>query len=417
MKNRLLLPFLLFLVLGQLSFAQEKPTKQLVSFEKIASLSREDVLARWKKIGIPRFITPVKYGVDVYELIYSTCYNDSCFVKASGMYFVPQGKTKKPCPTMLYNHGTVIRPKRTGIDYNGESTICLMFATDGYAVLWPDYVGLAKGEGLHLYHHLESEANAGIDLLKAGRLMNDTLGIEINDQLFISGYSQGGHATMSQHKVLQEMYSDEFPVTASSPMSGAYDLYKTQGKVMYEYYTQPHYLPYLLMGYNEAYGLFPREKFFKIFVPPYDTIVPGMFDGKHGVGEINDALPDIPMDMLQPELVEAFTTDSTFYIRQLLKENSVYDWKPDSPVQFCYCKGDEEVLWENAIVAHDRMKALGAGRILKRHVGKRFTHRQCADYAVLYTKFFFDSFRKGSKKGRKGPVFKRMLIGIAKGIR
>ena len=100
-----------------------------------------------------------------------------------------------------------------------------------------------------------------------------------------------------------------------------------------------------------------------------------------------------------------------------MKENSVHDWKAESPVQLCYCEADEEVKYENAIVAHAKMKDNGTKHVTLRHVGKKFSHRQCADYACIYTKFFFDSFRKGSKKGRKGPVHKRFLLSLAKMIR
>ena len=35
-------------------------------------------------------------------------------------------------------------------------------------------------------------------------------------------------------------------------------------------------------------------------------------------------------------------------------------------------------------------------------------------FAVMHAKMFFDSFRKGSKKGNRGPLGKRFLIGVGK---
>ena len=62
----------------------------------------------------------------------------------------------------------------------------------------------------------------------------------------------------------------------------------------------------------------------------------------------------------------------------------------------------------------ERMKELGSKSVKVKNAG-RFDHRTCALYASVYTKMYFDSFsKKGSTKGRKGPVFKRMLISIAK---
>ncbi len=41
----------------------------------------------------------------------------------------------------------------------------MIFATDGYGVLAPDYIGLGHGEKKHLYCHADSEAEAGIDFM------------------------------------------------------------------------------------------------------------------------------------------------------------------------------------------------------------------------------------------------------------
>ncbi len=378
------------------------------------SYTVEQLKTKWKNYGIPRFISPVKNGVDIYEVVYKMPWIDGTMIDASGIYFVPVGM-KEPVPRLVYNHGTIIKPPRNGYDYNGESQISLMFSTDGYAVLAPDYVGLGLGEKQHLYVHADSEADAGIYFMKAAEEINKEIGLNFNDQLFISGYSQGGHSTLALHRKLQNKYKGQYPVTASSPMSGPYDLAGEQSTVMFRKYPQPHYLPYLLIGYNTAYNVFPEEDFYNVFAEPYDTLIPWMFTSKkHGVGDINSMLPEVPKDMVKPEFIEQYQTNPDFTLRRELVNNSVFDWKPESPVQICYCKGDEEVLYTNALVAHKTMKKNGAKNITLRHTGKRYTHRQCADFSVVYTKFYFDSFRKGSTKGRKGPFFKRWLIGIAK---
>lgn len=365
-------------------------------------------------MGIPRIIMPVKNGVDAYDITYKTTYGDGSEVVASGIYFVPIN-AKKPAPLLIYNHGTTIRPERR-LGFNGEDQICLLFATDGYAVCEPDYVGLGNGERRHLYIHANSEADAGIDMMKAVVELDSILGLKRSPMIFISGYSQGGHAAMAVHRKLQEEYSNEYTVTASSPMSGPYDLDGVQAEVMFRPYSQPHYLPYLLLGYNEVYKIFKKEKFYdQVFVAPYNEIVRGVFNGKHSVGNINDTLPLIPKDMLSDSLVDLFVNDPEFRFKKLLEENSMDNWKPERPMQLCYCDGDEEVSHLNAIVAHKRMKELGAENVKLKRVGKKFTHRACADWAVAYTKFYFDSFRKGSKKGRKGPLLKRWAVSIVKG--
>ncbi len=389
---------------------------QLINYTKVDSFSTDRLDERWKRMGIPQVISRVRNAVDVYDITYCTTYGDSSCVMASGLYFVPIAP-KKPAPLLIYNHGTTIRPQRK-LGYNGEDQICLMFATDGYAVCEPDYVGLGYGERRHLYIHADSEANAGIDMMKAVKELDSIVGLKRDSMLFISGYSQGGHAAMAVHRKLQEQYAGKYTVTASSPMSGPYDLDGVQADVMFHEYTQPHYLPYLLLGYNEVYNIFDRNKFYDmVFKPPYDDIVLGVFNGKHSVGDINDTLPTVPKDMLSDSLIDLFVNDDEFIFKQLLRENSMDNWVPERPMQICYCLGDEEVVYTNALLAYEYMHARGAKNVkLRKAGGKKYTHRKCADWAVVYTKFYFDSFRKGSKKGRKGPVFKRWLVGIAKGV-
>jgi len=387
---------------------------QIISYSVIDTFPTDSLTKIWKGYNVPKIVAPIKNNVVVYDVIYYTHWVDGKKIKASGLYFAPQ--TSKTFPVLIYNHGTRIKPQRSN-NIRGENLICMLFATDGYGVLTPDYIGLGHGEKKHLYCHADSEAEAGIDFMNIIDDFNKDLGLQRNEQIFITGYSQGGHSAMALHIKLQNEYADIYPVTASSPMSGPYDLAHTQASVMFEEYPQPHYLPYLLIGMNAAYNIWPEEEFYNVFKSPYDSIIPTLFQGKHSYKDINEALPKVPKDMLKEKMLKEYMQDQDFFFRKILRENSVHDWKPEAPVQLCYCEADEEVKYENAIVAHAKMKENGAKHVKLRPVGKKFSHRQCADYACIYTKFFFDSFRKGSKKGRKGPVHKRFLLSLAKLIR
>lgn len=381
----------------------------LIKYDLIESLSKEEMREFYKSQGIPKLITPILTGVDIYELYYNTNLPDGEEVVATGMYYVPQDYPYEVA-TMQYNHGTAMK-NRTGLDYNGEGTICKIFAADGYAVAWQDYIGLGKAEGFHPYQHLESEGQSGVDLLRAVRELNAIINLDVNEQLFITGYSQGGHATLAVHKTIQEKFASEFTVTASSPMSGAHDMSGVQNEIMVIDYAQPHYLPFLLYGYQKVYKIFPSEEEFRgIFKPEYLHVLDKILVKEHGVGDINSMLPSKPFEMIVPYFYDQYKNNPDFIFTKVLEENNTYKWVPEAPVQFCYCKGDEEVYYKNSIVAMEWMKANGAKRIIDREVSESFNHRQCADYAVMYTKFFFDSFRNGFEKGRKGNFIKNTLV-------
>lgn len=76
------------------------------------------------------------------------------------------------------------------------------FTVDGYVVAFTDYIGLRHGEKFHLYQHAVTEAMASVDFIKAIQQLLSNLKIETNCQLFLTGYSQGGHASIATHKYI-----------------------------------------------------------------------------------------------------------------------------------------------------------------------------------------------------------------------
>jgi hypothetical protein len=61
------------------------------------------------------------------------------------------------------------------------------------------------------------------------------------------------------------------------------------------------------------------------------------------------------------------------------------------------------------------MNENGSKTIKLRKAANKLGHLNCALVSSIYTKLWFDSFRKGSKKGRKGPWVKRFLLHLQKG--
>ncbi|CAA6826603.1 MAG: Unknown protein [uncultured Aureispira sp.] len=404
--------FLSFLCTPYLLLAQVSKTTHLIRYELVETYTKETLQQKWKEQGVPEAVAPVRYSIDVYEIIYKTKWHDGSTIKASGLYFVPtDSTTNEPMPMVCYHHGTQIKKERK-VRLGGEQAICVGFAADGYLVARPDYIGLGKGEGRHLYHHVPTQSGASMDLLRAIKELNPRINVAQNDLLFATGYSQGGHVTMGFHKTIQEEYSEEFKITASAPMSGAYDLAGVQEETMFKEYSHPGYLPYLFFSFQEVYGFY--DTISEILKAPYDTILPSLYEGKHSMNYINRLIPSVPIEVMRPEVVAEYLANDDFPFKKALKENSVHDWQPEQPMLLCYCQADEQVTYKNALIAYDKMKENGSDLVRIKHVNKHLGHEDCAMFAVMHTKMFFDSFRKGSKKGNAGPLGKRFLIGIGK---
>lgn len=383
---------------------------EVISSEKVFSLTKEQLEERYVKYKIPKAIIAVKNGLDVYEVIYQSAYPDGTPVKASGILFVPVG-AEGELPIMIYNHGTQLVKERK-IDLEGEQFISSAFAGDGYIVAFPDYFGIGKGDGFHPYQHAESEAQASVDMLRASQSILRDLNTKYSNMLFVTGYSQGGHASMSTAKFIQEKCKNEFKVTAFAPMSGAYDMTGVQAEVMFREYGHPMYLPYILMGYHQLneFKVHPSE----LMRAPYDSLVPVLFNGVNDFGVVNSQLPKVPSQIFKEEVLHAYLNDKENPFRKVLEANNLYDWKPESPLMLCYCKADEQVSYKNALVAYDKMKENGVKNIKKTHSGPKFNHEICAVYSSMYVKFYFDSFRNGSTKGSRGNSWKRFLIDASK---
>ena len=146
-------------------------------------------------------------------------------------------------------------------------------------------------------------ANTVIDMIRAGRnFCNESDLIQLNNQISLVGYSEGGYATLAAQKMMEQDYPDEFDITISFPMAGPYNLSGTMVDLMLngEPYGAPYYLPYILLAYIEYYELGELDEF---FLAEYAEILPILFDGYHSGGEIDDQLPNPPIQILLSELI------------------------------------------------------------------------------------------------------------------
>ncbi len=343
--------------------------------------------------GIPGALFVLSYEVDVYRIIYRTpaAAGDS-LTFASGLVILPSADT---CgiPIISYNHGTQLKKSDCFSNLSGEWFLGVVSAATGYAAVLPDYLGMGYSPVFHPYQHAKTEASATIDLIRVCKDLASENELNLNGQIFLMGYSQGGHAAMATHKSMQEDFPDEFTVTASAPMSGAYDMSGAQFDFVasFEPYAQPGYLPYLIKGYHEAYGDALYTSWSDILKSPYDVTIPPLLSGEYYMNAVNDAMPNVPREIIDSAYSAEFFADSLHPFRVALKENNVYQWVPNCPVRLNYCTSDEEVNPLNASVAYNWMNNQGAQQVQKINRSETLSHFECAQPSIVLTKFWFDS--------------------------
>jgi hypothetical protein len=337
-------------------------------------------------IGVPNGVLPFDFGVAKYRVTYPMQYLGQTY-QVTGAMFVPLDGDGDAAacamPTHTYMHGTMF-VREAGPSYEGfEGELGYLMATGGALTLMPDYLGLGGSEDvLHPYVHADSEAESGIAFLQAVLGLQDELGIGLNGQHFVSGYSQGGHASMAMAKRMQEDPDAGFPLAGAAPMSGPYDMSGTQLPMgmAQEQYSNPAYLAYTLLAWQQTYGnLFVDLG--EIFQEPYASGLTAMFDGETEGSMINDYLAGPTADIVQPGALEGLMAeDHPFFLAA--QDNDLYQWVPESPVQMYYCTLDEQVFYENALVAEAWMNDNGASAVIAIDGGP-LNHGGCALLAIL----------------------------------
>ena len=378
----------LFAVLALLlSFSASAQTYELVGSYTAAEIS---TLAA--TFGIPPNIYQAEYGVDVYSLTYNMPYLGES-IEVSGAMFLPTGVPEScDLPVHTYMHGTVFERNQAPSFMPFEAMLGYLMSSPGYIVLMPDYVGLGVSQLMHPYVQAKSEAESGIYMMEAVESLGDELGFSFNDELFISGYSQGGHSAMAMAKEIHENYSEQYEVTACAPMAGPYNMSEVQGplSVAEDVYPYPAFFAYNVIGWNSYYGNI-YESLDEIFQEPYASMLPDLFDGETSMAVINEALPTLTSELLQPGIVDEILNDPSHPYMLAAADNDVYDWVPNCHMQMYYCDADDVVYPENTTTTFEYMVEAGAEN-LGTFNGGSLDHSGCAGPSIFGGLIWMDQF-------------------------
>ena len=342
-------------------------------------------------------------GIRLYSITYTTVDIRGERDTASGLVVVPVRTPSQVYPRLVYQHGTVNDRNDVPSRLRGGYELAEIFGGMGFVTLAPDFLGLGTSRGTHPYVHADSEAWASIDMMKATEQLLSELGIYVNDQFFITGYSQGGHAAMALHRAIERDYQGTYTVTASALLSGPYSI----SNVMYDLILgdQPYnfaaYLPHTLIGYNEVYQLYD-DIVLEAFQTPYVQAIRNFQNEQVGLFSLNTTLLNlltqltgsrVVRNLLRPEFISLLESTEDNPVIEALQDNDVYDWAPEAPTRLFYCRADDQVPYLNSTRADSVMNQNGARDLLSANLNNNFDHGQCVEPAVINTIFFFLQYR------------------------
>ena len=117
-------------------------------------------------------------------------------------------------------------------------------------------------------------------------------------------------------------------MTATATVGGVFDVERffLSGIASTTTPTVPLYVAYLLLAYDDIYGVYERRS--DVFRPPYAATVAGLFDMRHDFDDVVAALPPTSRELLTACYLRAVTTDPDEELRVRLRQNAVDRWRP-----------------------------------------------------------------------------------------
>ncbi|MEP6823672.1 MAG: lipase family protein, partial [Ramlibacter sp.] len=223
----------------------------------LTTLTAAQIDAGTASSGLQPLSGKAKCDVRVVSLNYATVGAGGEGTNASGVMLVPAGACAGGSyPLVAYAKGTDVQKPRTLANPQDSETFLLaaMYAAQGYAVVATDYLGFAKSTyAYHPYLHADSEASSVIDSIRAARGAAFNQGVTLSGKVMLTGYSQGGHSSMSAHRAIERDNAGEINVVAGAHLAGPYNLsgsFKLPNAIAgYQFF-----VPYIVTSYQKVYG-------------------------------------------------------------------------------------------------------------------------------------------------------------------
>lgn len=282
-----------------------------------------------------------KVSTDVYKISYYTTFEGEKR-KASGLVCVPSNAGTYPLMSFQNGTNTLHSAAPSLAPPNSDLFQLLgMMASSGFVIAIPDYLGFGVADDMfHPYLDKESTVQTVLDMLRATKEMVEKLeSTELNEDLYITGYSQGGWSTMQVQKAIESNYSGEFNLVASACGAGPYDLVGISNYVFGQTtYPMPYFLGYLINSYSNLGMTTPIDSMFR---EPYASRIPGLFDGSKDGAEINTELTKVVGDLFTTSFLDNWESGpvySSFY--SMLQDNSISGYKTKVPTLLIHGSAD-----------------------------------------------------------------------------
>lgn len=362
----LVLPVLFFVGCGELD---QPVNEKVIGGETVVDLSGDTVKASLIAAQIPGVDAETTvYGYKAYKIPYMTTDEEGNRINVSGLMVVPTG-----LPEIVYStlglsmvsdgHGTIFANAEAPTEIAGstnahDGSSIFLTSLGGFVTLQADYIGF--GDSIDYNHPFvlkKSLADSTIDFIVASKKFAEDNNINLNGQLFLTGYSEGGYSALATLERIE--MEGSMPVTMAAPMAGPYDVNLTAFGVL----SQPTLsVPSFMANVGYSYALAYDEDLASVINEPYASRLEDLFDGSKARPEIDPELTTTttgPEGLFNPVFINNFFTNPDHWFRQAVVENNVHTWAPQTTVKLVHCEGDDVIPFGIAQMAEGTMNAYG----------------------------------------------------------
>ena len=307
---------------------------------------------------------PADYQITVTRLTYQTKLEDGTPITASGVVYMPD-QLKSPnqtYPLISYQHPTAFSNAEapSGSNFTVASfSYPIYFATHGYIVACPDYIGYGAADGVpHRYEHRETLAQATVDMLRATKefLANTHKDANWNKQLFLAGYSEGGYASLAAQQMINEQYTNTLPLAGSSCGAGPYAM-----AAFFDYITHnptvgqvANYLyVWQTLTYNRIYGLNKPISYF--FKSPYAEQITQSLDNARQI--------TASFDQICTNQFMADVRDPSSAFGKALADGDIMNWDTSTPTLLIHSQQDEIIPYLTSQKTYLSLRSYGSNNL------------------------------------------------------